>query len=73
MHASEIMARLIEIEKSVGQSNPTLIRAQLMMVEEGLLQLEQLTIEALRENAILRRRMEYVLPPSGQPESRFDA
>jgi hypothetical protein len=73
MHASEIMARLIEIEKAVGQSNPTLIRAQLMMVEEGLLQLEQLTIEALRENAILRRQMEYALPPSSQPESRFDA
>jgi hypothetical protein len=44
-----------------------------MMVEEGLLQLEQLTIDALRENAILRRQMEYALPPSGQPESRFDA
>ena len=67
------MARLIEIEKAVGQSNPTLIRAQLMMVEEGLLQLEQLTIEALRENAILRRQMEYALSPSSQPESRFAA
>ena len=73
MHASEIMARLIEIEKSVGQANPTLIRAQLMLVEEGLLQLEQLTIEALRENARLHRQMEYAVEPSWLMHRSFDA
>lgn len=73
MHAAEIMARLIEIEKAVGKSDPALIHSLLLKVEEGILHLEQLTIEALRENIVLRQQMEHSIHPSWLPDQPFDA
>jgi hypothetical protein len=73
MHAAEIMARLIEIEKAVGKGDPALIHSLLMKVEEGILHLEQLTIEALRENIVLRQQMEHSTHPSWLANQPFDA
>ena len=73
MHAAEIMARLIEIEKAVGKSDPALIHSLLLKVEEGILHLEQLTIEALRENIVLRQQMEHSTHPFWLPNQPFDA
>jgi len=42
-------------------------------VEEGILHLEQLTIEALRENIVLRQQMEHSTHPSWLPNQPFDA
>ncbi len=58
MNAAEVMNRLVELEKVVGKSDPGAIRAMLLRVEEGVLQLEQLTIETMRENAMLRQRLQ---------------
>jgi hypothetical protein len=58
MNAAELMAKLVEIERAVGWTNPVNIRAKVIEAEESLLQLEQQMIETLRENARLRERME---------------
>jgi hypothetical protein len=58
MNAADVIHQLIDLEKAVGKSDPGAIRAMLLRVEEGVLALEQLTIETLRENAALRQRLE---------------
>jgi len=68
------LARLIEIEKAVGNSKP---HAHPCPADDGRGRTppaRELTIDALRENAIPPSdQMEYAAPPSGQPERRFDA
>ncbi len=74
MQAAEVMTRLIEIEKIVGKADPVELRSLLIRVEEGLLHLEQLTLEALRENAMLRMQMENEkLSPFLMEDRPFDA
>lgn len=58
MNAADLMAKLVEIERVVGWTSPVNIRARVTEAEESLLQLEQQMIETLRENALLRERME---------------
>jgi hypothetical protein len=58
MIASDLMAKLVEIERAVGGTTSANIRAGVMGAEESLLQLEQQMAETLRENELLRERME---------------
>jgi hypothetical protein len=58
MNAADVMRQLVELERAVGKSDPGAIQAMLLRVEEGVLALERLTIETLRENAALRQRIE---------------
>lgn len=58
MIASDLMSKLVEIERAVGGTTSANIRARVMGAEESLLQLEQQMAETLRENELLRERME---------------
>jgi len=58
MNAADVIARLIELEKAALKCDRTTIHALLLAVEEGVLHLEKLTIETLRENATLRQQLE---------------
>jgi hypothetical protein len=57
MNAADLMAKLIQIERAVGGTHPP-VRAMAIEAEDSLLQLEQQLIESLRENELLRERME---------------
>jgi hypothetical protein len=58
MNAADVIAQLVALEKAVGRRDPTTLQSMLLTVEEGVLELERLTIETMRENALLRRRLE---------------
>jgi hypothetical protein len=58
MNAAEVISRLIELEGATIKCDRSTIHALLLRVEEGVLHLEKLTIETLRENATLRQRLE---------------
>ena len=58
MNASEVISRLLRLEQAALKCDRATIHAMLLSVEEGVLQLEKLTIETLRENAQLRQRLE---------------
>lgn len=57
MNAADIISRLIELEAAALKCDRSTIHALLLNVEEGILQLERLTIETLRENAGLREKI----------------
>ena len=58
MNAADVISHLINLEKAALKCDRTLIHALLLNVEEGVLSLERLTIETLRENAFLRHQLE---------------
>ncbi len=58
MSAADVIARLIELESAALKCDRSTIHGLLLQVEEGVLHLEKLTIETLRENATLRQRLE---------------
>jgi hypothetical protein len=58
MNAADVIAQLVALEKAAGRRDPTTLQSMLLTVEEGVLELERLTIETMRENALLRRRLE---------------
>jgi hypothetical protein len=58
MNAADVITRLVELEKAALNCDRPTIQRMLLHVEEGVLQLERLTIETLRENAALRQRLE---------------
>jgi hypothetical protein len=58
MNPAELVSRLVELEKAALNCDRSTIHSMLLRVEEGVLQLEKLTIETLRENAELRQRLE---------------
>ncbi len=58
MNAAEIIAKLSEIERTVGKSDPVAIRAIAIEAQEGILHLERKLIATLQENQRLRERME---------------
>ena len=58
MNAADVIAQLVVLERSVGRRDPIAIQSMLLTVEEGVLELERLTIETMRENALLRRCLE---------------
>ena len=57
MLAADVIVQLVALEKAALKCDRMTIYAMLLRVEEGVLQLEQLTIETLRENAALRQRL----------------
>ena len=57
MNTAELVSRLIELEQAALKCDRSTIHSMLLRVEEDVLQLEKLTIEALRENAELRQRL----------------
>jgi hypothetical protein len=57
MQAADVIARLVELEQAALKCDRSTIHKMLLEVEEGVLQLEQLTLETLRENATLRDRL----------------
>jgi hypothetical protein len=58
MNAADVIIRLIELESAALKCDRPTIHKMLLRVDEGVLQLERLTIETLRENAVLRARLE---------------
>lgn len=62
MNAADVIARLVELETAALKCDRPTIHRMLLRVEEGVLQLEQLTIETLRENIALRQRLETCEP-----------
>jgi hypothetical protein len=58
MNPAELISRLIELETAALKCDRSAIHTMLLRVEEGVLQLEKLTIETMRENAELRQRLE---------------
>ena len=64
MNASDVIARLLQLEKAALKCDRATVHAMLLRVEEGVLELEKLTIETLRENAQLRQRLEGFVQPA---------
>jgi hypothetical protein len=58
MDAAEFVSRLVQLEQAALKCGRATIHAMLLRAEEGVLQLERLTIDTMRENAELRQRME---------------
>jgi len=58
MNDVDVIARLVELERAVGRRDSTEIQSMLLRIEEGVLDLQRLTIETMRENALLRQRLE---------------
>jgi hypothetical protein len=83
MNAVDVIAQLVQMERAAWRSDPTAIHSMVLRVEEGVLELERLTIETLRENALLRQRLESceqhsviarpLTPVRRMPESRANA
>ena len=57
MNAADVITQLVELEKAALKCDRPTIHKMLLRVEEGVLQLERLTIETMRENAALRQRL----------------
>ena len=83
MNAADVIAQLVALERAVGRRDPTAIQSMLLTVEEGVFDRGRLTIETMRENALLRRRPENCkqrsvmarpkTPARRVPESRSNA
>jgi hypothetical protein len=54
MTAADLMGKLLEIERSVGQMGFTNIRRLVMDAEDGLLEIERRVIQTLCDNQRLR-------------------
>jgi hypothetical protein len=57
VNPSDLISRLIQLEQAALKCDRRTIHALLLQVEEGVLQLEKLTVDTLRENADLRRQL----------------
>jgi hypothetical protein len=83
MNATDVIAQLVEMERAAWRCDPTVMHAMLLTVEAGVLELERQKIETLRENVLLRQRLEIceqhsviarpVTPVRRMPESRANA
>lgn len=58
MNTADLIEKLLEIERTIENENPNTVRALVMAAEESVLFIEQEMIETLRENELLRQRME---------------
>jgi hypothetical protein len=66
MNASDVISRLVQLEQAALKCDRATVHAMLLRVEEGVLELEKMTIETLRENAQLRQRLESSRQPAMQ-------
>jgi hypothetical protein len=57
MNTVDVIAQLVAMERAAWRSDPASVHSMVLRVEEGP-ELERLTIEALRENALLRQRLQ---------------
>lgn len=75
MNAADVTTHLLELERPAIRCDRATIRSMLLRVEEGVLQLERLTIDTLKENAELRQRLERYEnhPIAGQLSRRLSA
>ena len=83
MNATDVIAQLVEMERAAWRCDPTVMHSMLLIVEEGVLELERLTIETMQENVLLRQRLEIceqhsvnarpLMPVRSMPESRANA
>jgi hypothetical protein len=70
MNAADVITRLVELESAALKCDRPTIHKMLLRVEEGVLELERLTIETLKENAALRAHLEgcerysVIVPPA---------
>ena len=64
MNASDVISRLVQLEQAALGYDRTTVHELLLRVEEGVLELEKMTIETLRENAQLRQRLESFRQPA---------
>jgi len=64
MNASDVISRLVQLEQAALGCDRTTVHELLLRVEEGVLELEKMTIETLRENARLRQRLESFKQPA---------
>jgi hypothetical protein len=55
MNAADLMDKLLEIERTVGNDPPTRVRALVIAAEESVLLIQEEMIETLRENELLRQ------------------
>jgi hypothetical protein len=62
MNAADVIARSVELGTGSLKCDRPTIHKMLLRVEGGVLQLEQLTIETLKENLALRQRIETCEP-----------
>ena len=68
MNASDVISRLVQLEQAALKCDRATVHAMLLRVEEGVLELEKLTIETMRENAQLRQRLKELVQP-GIPQN----
>jgi hypothetical protein len=83
MDAGDVIAQLVALERAAGRRDLTASQSMLLTLEEGVLDLERMTIATMRENALLRQRLEtcgadgvVARPPTPgrpMPESRAHA
>jgi hypothetical protein len=83
MNVAEVIAQLVEMERAAWRCDPTPIHSMVLRVEEGVLELERLMIDTMRENVLLRQRLESceqhsviarpLTPVRRMPESRVNA
>ena len=83
MNVAEVIAQLAEMERAAWGCDPTAIHSMVLRVEEGVLELERLMIDTMRENVLLRQRLESceqhsviarpLTPARRMPESRANA
>lgn len=71
MSAAILIAKLLEIEQSLGKTDPVKIRAMLFEAQGCVLELEQQLIETMREMQRLRERMENCEKLSGLSGVKF--
>lgn len=58
MTAAILIAKLVEVEKAVGNLNPSTIRRMVLEAQGCVLEMDQEMIEMRRDNRTLRQRME---------------
>jgi hypothetical protein len=83
MNATDVIAQLVEMEIAAWKCDPTVMHSMLLIVEEEVLELERMMIHTMRENVVLRQRLESceqhsvnarsLMPVRRMPESRADA
>jgi hypothetical protein len=58
MNAADLMEKLLEIERTVGYDHPARVRALVIAAEESALLLQREIMETLRQNELLRQRVD---------------
>ena len=64
MNTADIITQLVALERSVGRRDSSAIQSRQLRVEEKVLDLERPPIETMREDALLRRRLDSCEPHS---------